>query len=221
MNIFVKAAIITTFVFLTGVIFGLWLSEERVSQLEGEINNMNEEIQDTNLQFMISDVLENNLSCKYLEKQALLLADKATTLGREVEKYEDVKKLSDKGLMDLKKRYVSMLIQDWLMVEKIKKNCGSNYVTVLYFYQRYKCGDCANQGTVLTYLREKSDGQMMVYPIDKDTPLYLVSLLMEMYNVTTFPSIVVNGKTIHGFIDADNLTEIICNQTENITLCRS
>jgi len=215
MNIFVKAALLTTFVFITGIVFGLWISEEKVGKLEQEITIMNEEIQNTNLQFMISDVLENNLSCKYLEKQALLLADKATALGKEIEKYEDSQKISEKGLMEMKKRYVSTLVQDWLMVEKIKKNCGSDYTTILYFYKRGNCNECGNQGTVLTYLREKSNEQMMVYPIDKDTQLYLVSLLLDMYNITTYPSIVVNGETINGFIDADNLTNIICNQTNS------
>ena len=219
MNIFLKVGIVTTLVFISGVIFGLVIGDEKVNNLESTISRLDENIQNANLQFLFFDTMNKNVSCTYLSKEAERLGEQADKLGRDVSMYENSKKISEKSFYDLKLRYTSILIKDWLMIEKIKRTCGENYTTVLYFYSNTNCDKCQEQGVVLSYLKEKLDGEILIFSIDGDLNSQIVGTLKDAYSINTYPSLVVNGNVTKGFVDLDSLESKVCDYNSNLSIC--
>jgi thiol-disulfide isomerase/thioredoxin len=199
-------------VFLSGVFFGLAIGNEKVNQLEKTISQLDESIQNADLQFLFFNVMNKNISCTYLSKEASRLSNEAENLGKQVSAYENSKKISESSFHELKKRYTSILIKDWLMIEKIKKTCGENYTTVLYIYSNKNCDKCREQGIILSYLKEKLDGKFLVFAIDGDMDLQIVNTIKDAYGVSTYPSLVINGQVHYGFTNLTQIKEAI-NET--------
>lgn len=219
MNIFIKVGIITTIVFISGILFGLVVGGERVSELEKTIINLNNNINNAELQFLFFDVMGKNASCQYLIKEAGNLGDEAEQLGREVELFENSRKIDEKSFHQLKMRYTSVLIRDWLMLEKIKKTCEGNYITLLYFYSNKQCDKCQEQGIILSYLKEKLKDRFLVFAIDSDLELQIVKMLKDAYSVQEYPTLVINGEVYPGFMDIQEIKNITCNYNKDLEIC--
>ena len=218
MNIFLKAAILTTIVFLSGVFFGLVIGSEKVNSLERKISGLDESIQNADLQFLFFSTMDKNISCKYLSGEASRLGIEADNLGKQVSAYENAKKIKESDFHELKKRYTSILIKDWLMVEKIKKTCGENYTIVLYFYSNKNCDTCKEEGIVLSYLKEKLNGDFLVFAIDGDMDLQIVQTIKDVYGINQYPSLVINGEPYYGYMNTTKIKEILC-ENQNLTIC--
>lgn len=216
-DILIKTTIVTTIVFISGIFFGLWIGEKRVSELERIIVNLNENINNAELQFLFFDVMGEEISCRYLIKEAENLGNEASSLGKEVERFENAKKIDENSFRELKKKYTSVLIRDWLMLEKIKKTCNEDYITVLYFYSNKKCEKCEEQGIILLYLKEKFKENFLVFAIDSDVSLEIVRMLKDVYEVKEYPTLVINGE-VYGFLNLKELEGIVCSS--NTELCR-
>lgn len=219
MNIFIKTAFLTTAIFLVGIVFGLWLGQERVSQLETDLSSLRSGIDNAELQFLLLDVFKGNISCTYLLKEADSLGSESAELAVQVERYENAQKIDDTTFRELKSSYTALLIKDWLVLEKIKQTCAGNYATVLYFYSNEVCDRCQDQGIVLTYLKEKLKSELMVFAIDGDLGLNVVEGLKDSYSITEYPSLVINGEPHIGYQDLNTTTGILCDFNPEFSVC--
>jgi hypothetical protein len=218
-NVFLRAAVLTTIIFALGVWFGLWVGDEKVSQLQTTISGLQENINEAELQFLFLDITESNISCNYLISTANRLGEETTSMASEVDKYENAQKVDDAAFKALKKTYTITLIRDWLTLEKIKQSCNGSYTIVLYFYSNKQCDKCQDQGIVLSYLKEKLGNELLTFALDGDIDLDIIKALRESYVIYEYPAVVVNGKTYHGYQDLANLTEIICGFNHDLEIC--
>jgi thiol-disulfide isomerase/thioredoxin len=219
MNPLIKAALLTTFVFITGIVFGLWAGSEKITGLEKTIIGLGENIDNAELQFLFFDTMGANVSCQYLTKETITLGSEANSLGSEVERFENSRKLDENSFKELKKKYTSVLIRDWLTLEKIKQTCKEDYLTVLYFYSNENCNDCKDQGIVLSYMKEKLGDKFLVFAIDSDIDLQIIDLLKNVYNVGEYPTLVLNNKRFSGFVDIESLKNASCEYNHNLEIC--
>jgi len=218
-NVFLRAAVLTTIIFVLGVWFGLWVGDEKVSQLQNTISGLQENINEAELQFLFLDITESNISCNYLISTANRLGEETTSMASEVDKYENAQKVDDAAFKALKKTYTITLVRDWLTLEKIKQSCNGSYTIVLYFYSNKQCDKCQDQGIVLSYLKEKLDNEVLIFALDGDIDLDIIKALRESYVIYEYPAIVVNGKTYQGYQDLANLTEIMCGFNQDLEIC--
>lgn len=219
MNIFIKTAIMALVIFIAGLAFGLVIGEEKISSLESEVISLNSDLNDIELQFLLMDVMGENLPCDYFLSEAERLGSATDSMGREVERYEQSDRLSNKDFVLMKQKYTSMLIRNWLTLEKIKSACDCSYVTVLYFYDLGNCDGCINQGLMLSYLKDKLDGDIMVFAIDAGIGLRTTTGLIESYGVDEYPTLVINGEKYEGFYDLEQLTGLLCEKNSNLSIC--
>jgi len=219
MNIFIKTTIVTTAIFVVGIIVGLWLGQEKVSAFESELTSLRGSIENTELQFLFLDVLGSNVSCTYLLKQANNLGAESENLAKQIENYETSEKIDEAAFKQLKSSYTTLLIKDWLTMEKIKTTCNATYATVLYFYSNNNCGRCSEQAIVLSYLKQKLGENIMTFAIDGDIGLNVVSALKEAYSIDIFPTLIINGVVHKGYVDLNQTKEILCDYNNNLTIC--
>ncbi|MDD5418003.1 MAG: hypothetical protein PHW96_03935 [Candidatus Nanoarchaeia archaeon] len=216
-NTHITALIISTLLFIVGIMTGALLNREKISYLEETITSLSNTIQDVELQILFLDIAGDKISCEYLIGEANKLGDEAGRLGEKVELYEQNVKLEDTSYKQLKSTYMSILIRDWITLEKIKSSCAGNYTTVLFFYEQNSVA-CENQGAVLSYYKELLGNNIMVFALDYSLNHTTINGFVKAFNINRFPSIVVNMETYEGFKSSAEFKEIICSQG-NYTIC--
>jgi len=209
---YIVSAAITLFILFMGIYLGIFLSKGKIEQLQSELKSL--KLKQEDLMFELSlFALNKNISCNMLTQALEKVIDEAGKLGDKVSLYETTEKIKDESFYELKKDYTLTLIRYWFYVEEIKKNCDKgNLVTVLYFYSNRDCFDCLSQGTILTYMKQKYPQNLMVFALDYDLDLSIISSLKRVYGVQKVPSLVINGEKYEGLVTLEKLSEILCSK---------
>jgi len=213
--------IISFFVFVSGLYFGFMIANTKISLLDEKLSDLEIGLTSPELQFVFKDVMGQELSCPFFEVQLYDITKRTNTLAQEITEYEDSRNplLSDKNFIALKSRYTLALLRNWMYMEKVKKICDSNYTTVLYFYT-WDCDKCPLQGFYLSYYKKIAPNDLMIFALQADLDVAVVEALALNYNITEYPSLVINGKNVHsGFFDKDALKEIFCKTTPGLSFC--
>lgn len=205
---------ITFLVFFLGLTLGTILEYERYSWLkhENELQGANLE----SLQFLylyLAHLETSNVSCSVLHTT---LDKSINDLGETLDKLVQYRKDSfDKKEYDIiKRRYIIDNFNYWFMAKRVKQLCEQDVVTILYFFSDTTCSICPDQGIVLTHFKKKLGDQVLVFPIDVDLENTepLIRVIKSQYNVTKYPTIVVEDKKFEGVVPVERLGEIICKE---------
>jgi len=197
------------------------MGQEKVSELSDVTSSLKDSIETAELQFALLDVLKPEVACNYMISSANELGKKSDELASEVERYENSQKIDDISFAALKKEYTITLIRDWITVEKIKKACQGDYLTILYFYSNKNCEHCKDQGIVLTYVKDVLKDNVMIFSLDTDLDSITVNSLRDSFGITEYPSIVVEDKVLNGFTSLEEITKILCDYKSTSDLCVS
>ena len=93
----------------------------------------------------------------------------------------------------------------YMLSQKVLAKCEqANYSTVLYFYNNSNCPNCTQQGYELLDVKKQLGDGLRVYSFDGGLGSDIVDMLELRYNVTTYPSLVIDGnQTYPGFRTGD------------------
>ncbi len=217
---YIVAAVITLLIFSLGLTLGFIFDKQRYQLIE-EIN-LEQEIKYNSLQlqylFLTS---QNNLNvCPALSttlKEAI--SDLDDSLSRVIAQEEDSDFSTTRDVI-IQRRYVIDNLRYWLLARESKEKCDLNIVTILYFYTE-KCSSCPNQGTILTYFKQKFGEKVLVFPINLDLreEEAMVEIMRSQYNVEKYPTLVIDGKKYEGVIRQEELQKIICSSLKDTEEC--
>jgi hypothetical protein len=140
--------------------------------------------------------------------------DELSTLDKQTEEFG--KKISfleeQKGVVDapIKQDYFMLEARSYLLSEKVKSACGSNYSTILYFYSNKNCANCDSQGKELSKLKASLGEGVRIYSFDGELDSPIVTALMLKNSVTAYPSVVVNSNsTQSGLMTKDEILALM------------
>jgi len=216
---YVIAGIITFLIFALGVTLGLVFEDYRYNVLE-DVND-EQEIKYLSLQLQYLFInSEGDSNCPIL---ATTLKETVTDLSdslSEVISYEEEKKVTDKKKISIQRRYALDNIRYWLLATQSKKRCDLDIVPILYFYTQ-GCSSCPNQGTVLTYFKKVFGEKVLVFPINLELREKepMVEIIIKRFNVTKYPTIVIDEQKYEGVVQQDELQEVICKSLTNAPEC--
>ena len=204
---FVFAVISSVAFFAAGLLLGKTLSYMVYKDIVG----LTWEIKNTLFDFETAfEILEKN-PCNKKELDILTL--KIYRIGKELEHLEKEWGYKDKRVLELKKYYNLLLIRLYFLTEKMKRECGFNYTTILFFYSNKKeyLDVSVKQGKYLDYIVYKyGPKNVKVFAIEAFlTNLTSVKLLFNHFNCTKIPCLIINGKKYEGLLDVKKLLEII------------
>ncbi|MBW2969870.1 hypothetical protein KY319_01980 [Candidatus Woesearchaeota archaeon] len=100
----------------------------------------------------------------------------------------------------LKRKYFLLEFRFLALIQRLNQECDKPYLPIIFFYE---IDDDASerQGFILQDLSEEYDQHLVVLNLDKDyTDEPLVSLLAKNYNVTTAPTLIIDGMKHEGLI---------------------
>jgi len=207
---FLLTFVLVAFVFLIGISVGNFLTSERTSYLEDIAYKQKLDYESLQLQSLYLDINANNASCSVFSNILETSLEDVGAAQAKVDLY--IKDSNKESYTEIKRDYLLVQIRYWLLNQKIKLNCKSDQVSVLYFYSNDDCIECGAQGTILTYLKEKLGDRLMVFSLDSDfTEEPVVNIIKKSYNITQVPSIVVEDKTFGKLVNKEDLTKEICS----------
>ncbi len=209
-SVFVKTFIMTLGVFVIGFFLGSSLERSLTADLSAKIGAIENSIQDIELEALYL-LTSSNSSCVFLDDVVRRTNNNLDEISTQLSSYDEKNIVfTNVDLVNIKSRYTSLLIKDWLLQNSIREKCGTNSISVLYFYKREGCPECIVQGNILTVLKGHFREKVMIFPLDHDLGVSSVGLLENNYNITKFPSVVVNEKVYTGTVGFEGLRESVC-----------
>ena len=191
---FLFALVATLIIFNLGIFLGYMLESSRID----EINNLYKDAEMQLLDQMIQkDSLEMlDLNCDTLIEENVKFAEKIYEEAKLIQRYEDANKLS-KDIITQHKRFDLLRALFWINSMKIKEKCDSDYHNIVYFYkynnptieQKSKQEFFSN---ALGEIKEKYGKDVMLIPIASDNDIPSINLLLKKYNITDFPTILID-----------------------------
>lgn len=195
--------------FITIALFGgawyasRYLNNRKIAEIKDAQEQVTVDIMSSETQF---DLLEaqscQDISNNYLSQEISDLADKLSYAEQNI---------GDQSQITLLKQQYSILeVKDFLLNKQISQRCKSNIATILYFYKNQDvCADCVRQGYVLDALRQTYP-QVRIYSFDAGLDSSTVRALLTIYKIpSTLPSLVIDGKTVNGFLSVDALKKYL------------
>ncbi len=207
------AGVITLCIFLLGLFLGLVIEGKRATYIDSVSRRQNLDFSSLQLQYAFIDQLSQEKNCVAVQKTFEQNINNLESTRIRLENFDREATLNKNEFDILKNEYILAQIRYWMLAQRTKKLCGNDIVSILYFYSdQEECPDCDKQAFILTYLKKKFKDKLLIFSFDskfEQEPMIL--LLKKTYNVTVFPTIVIEGKPKYSFVDKDTILKEICN----------
>jgi hypothetical protein len=218
---YVVAGIITLLIFSLGITLGFIIEDYRYNLIE-EVN-MNQDINYLSLQmqYLFLTSFSNLDNCPMI---SATLKAAVTDLEESLSKviaYEEEQEVSEIRRELVMRRYALDNLRYWLLAVESKQKCNLDIVPIIYFYST-KCPSCPNQGTVLTFFKNKFGERVLVFPINTELKQQepMIEIIMSQFDIEKLPTTIVNNKKYEGVVGQDQLQEIICSHLNNAAECQ-
>ncbi|MBI2653333.1 hypothetical protein HYX02_00840 [Candidatus Woesearchaeota archaeon] len=209
---YIIAGLITFGIFFLGLFLGLAIEGKRVNYIESVSRKQNIDFSSLQLQYAFIDQLSQEKNCLAVQKTFEQNIQNLESTRTRLENFDREARLNKNELDILKNEYILAQIRYWLLAERTREVCGADIVNILYFFSDEKeCADCEKQAFVLTYLKKKFKDKLLIFSFDsKFEAEPMITLFKNTYNITTYPTIVIEGKPRKKFQDKDSILREIC-----------
>lgn len=210
---YIIAALITAGIFLLGFFLGLVIEGERIRYTESISKIQNLDFASLQIQYAYIDELSQEENCYAVEKTFEENINNLETTRERIEDFDENAKINKEEFDLLKREYLLAQLRYWLLAMRTKNLCDQDIISLLYFFSDDKiCPDCNSQSFVLTYLKKRFKERLLIFSFDEsfeEEPM--ISLLKHVYNITSYPALVIEGKLHEGLKDKKQLLNIICD----------
>lgn len=217
---YIMAGIITFLVLSLGITLGVMLEGYRYSQVEEVNRKQDVDYLSLQLQYIYLTSFSNHNNCGILSatlKQAV--KDLSESLSKVVGYEEEQKSMDGRKMLTLR-RYALDNLRYYLLARQGKESCDLEIVTVLYFYS-IECPSCPTQGTILSYFKQIFGEKLLVFPINLDLrdEEPMIEIAMQQFNVTKYPTLVIDEHKYEGVVRKEQLQEIFCRSIPDKEYC--
>jgi hypothetical protein len=192
--LFLYALIITFVIFNIGIFFGYMLEVSRGDNIrqmyvDAELELLNQMTQKDALNLL-------NLDCKSLVSENIKFGDRIFSEAQQIQKYEEANKMTSEIKLQ-HKRFDLLRTIFWMNSIKIKQKCNSNYHNLIYLY-KYNNPSLEQESkqrffsNLLVQVKENNGEKVMLIPIAGDNDISSIDLFVKKYNITEFPTILID-----------------------------
>ena len=209
--VFVEALVLTVVFFSLGLYVGGSLEESRIYNINNK--TINSEVNLIDVLALNKIKTDTKQSCDFLIKGNYNFMNKVYEQAIELEDYVNTGYLID----DIKlfhRKYDVQRLYLWLNILEIKEKCNfENYDYIVYLYDRETQNKDVQgkQNTLSRILFDvKLDNEnLFLIPISKNTDLVSLNTIIANKNITSFPSLIINGEVIQDLISENQIREIL------------
>lgn len=201
---YVAVYIITTLIFLIGVSIGWQVNNYLTSDVRGGVDEIRAQL--------IGFDLRNKIIGQDCDVSIDSILRDKYRIGNEVTELEERLGKKDREVLIQKELYQLTELSTWLVLKDRKEICGDKLDLILFFYSNEEENNLdkvsEDQGYILDDLWI-NDPSIIVFSFDVNTQNPALESLIEIYNITIIPSIVINDNVYSGFKNLDQMREII------------
>jgi len=211
------ALVFTIAVFLIGISLGFFIEGARsdsieISILDSEINLLDEQLRNR--------VIETfDLNCSVAVQSTFDFADDVYWDAKVLETYVAASTFEN-NLGTLHRRYDLLRTILWTESIELKNRCGADFHTLVYLYE-FDSDDLDLVSTqrvfskVLEEVKAEHGEDVLLIPIAGNLDLESVNLLIDRYEITDFPVIIVDeDAVIRDIPELTNIEEIVFGSNE-------
>ena len=198
-NIFLTSLVLTLLIFVSGILLNYGLDFVRVNvisdvMLAHELNTQAYVIEQEFTDFF------GGARCDVMDKRIGSLKEEIHKVGADLGSYSRFSFFNKKNFDYLKRKYFLLELQFLSHIERLNKECSSSIVPILFFYEIDQM-ESERQGFILQEVSKLFKDNAVVITLDKDyKDEPLVGLLALKYNVTSAPTIIVDGIRKEGMV---------------------
>ncbi|MBU0667198.1 MAG: hypothetical protein ABIC91_09105 [Nanoarchaeota archaeon] len=209
---YVFALLITSFIFVFGLMFGIVMETQRVDFIQQKSEEQRLDYRGLQFQYQFIDLLGEENNCPFMEKALNKNLESLEETRIKLTNYNEDAKLSKDEFEYLYRDYVLSQLGYWLLSKKSRDLCDTEVATILYFFSNEKiCPECSEQAFILTYLKKRFGDKLLNFALNAELETEKsLDLLKHTYSINTFPTLIIEGKKFEGLTSKDNILLEIC-----------
>ena len=207
LNVYLIAFILSALVFASGLLLGNYLDEMSRLKLSEEISKTHQRLASVQL----LSLMEANSSsyCPLYISSLHEIDTEIENSGHKLTYLENVKLVQDN---ELKNNYFILEGESYLLSKKAKQLCNDTSILLINFYSNSNCDSCAAAGIEILGARDDlldENISVKLFSFDGTIGSPIANSLKNQYNVTTYPSIVINDRVYPGMHNKEQIKSIL------------
>lgn len=207
-HVFWQALILTVFFFSVGVLIGFLIESNRTKDILETYQQLEVDMLDIKIQSELFSL--GDLNCQNAVEENVEFADRVYHEAKKLDRYGDSSRFT-KGILLQHKKYDLLRTLLWLNSMKIKEKCNSDFNILVYFYDYDEPELEINSrqkvfSGILGELKERHGSDIILIPIAGDLELSSVRMMIEKYDVSVLPTILINEEI--KIEDVNNIEDI-------------
>lgn len=207
LHIYVGAFILSLAIFIIGVYIGYLIDSSNLQNINSEIASISDNVSST--EFMLMSEGNSSAFCPVYISNLDAIDQNVEMVGYKLSYLEDEKAIYDN---ESKKNYFILEGESYLLSEKVKALCGDKSILLINFYSNSNCQTCKGEGTEILRSRDQlaqNGTSIKLFSFDGDLGSPVADAFKAQYNVTSYPTIVINDQTYTGYKTSDQIESII------------
>jgi hypothetical protein len=204
--IYAGAFVISLAIFILGIYIGSLIDSSNLRDMSEEVSAITARM--TAVQVLL--LSGGNVSfCPLYTSELDAIDDDVEDVGYKLSFMEDERGAFDN---DLKRKYFILEAESYLLSQRMKTLCGDDSVLLINFYSNKACERCKEQGTEVLKARDALRSQnmtMKLFSFDGELDSPVAEAFEAQYNITKYPSIVIDDQVYSGFRSSDELQSIV------------
>jgi len=206
--VFFQALLLTVVMFIVGMYVGIAFEDKNLNNAEQYFSISETSLMDI---MALNDLLDSGkVSCDLLEQTNYDFANKIYHEATLLDDYEKSGRITDNFLY-IHRKYDLLRTFLWMNAIKVKKQCNSNFSTVVYLYN-YEVDDLVIKAeqtvwSKMLYELKQSEGEnILLIPIARSDEFISLNALTSELGITQYPVVIVNEKDV--FYDIASIDDI-------------
>lgn len=201
--VYAAAFLVSLAIFVIGIYIGMLIDQANVRSISDDVANISEKV--ASIQLLLLAEGNSPSFCPVYVSQLDSIDLDVERIGYKLAYLEEEKGIYD---TELKKKYFVMEAESYLLSQKVKSLCRDDSILLIHFYSNSGCEQCSEQGAEVLKARDALSAQGIrakLFSFDGEIGSPVAEAFAAQYNVTTYPSVVINGRTYPGFRDSEAL----------------
>lgn len=208
-HVFWQAFFLVVIVFVFGLFLGIAFEGNKINEINDYYVLSEISLMDA---FTLNSLVVSDLDyadCDILTDSHLEFADRIYEEANLLEKYEDSGKITD-GLRLAHRKYDLLRTLLWINLLKMPKECTENLSIIIYLYE-YETDDLTQKATqkvwsrILFDLKQEKGNEIILVPIAVDSDLTSLDSLLNKFEISEFPVVLINEKEISRLSSVEDL----------------
>ncbi len=191
MRILLTSLLLTFIIFGTGMALNYSFDFLRINSI---VRMMNEHEIDSDAYIVHTEFISEfgGDECEAMRSRIEDLKKEMKTVGDELSTYGRLSFFKKKDFDYLKRKYSLLELRFFMIIRKLNDQCEQPYIPILFFY-KIDHDFSERQGFILSDVNLQYPQEIIILSFDKDyVDEHLVKLLVERFNVTSAPTIIIN-----------------------------